>query len=1044
VDPSSSVPALEGLAIEAVEWLPSGSDAGLVRVRGRWTDLGRSERELPALGLRRGPEARRFESLPDARFGRDPAVWRATYLVPAALMDPPPDELWLAWDSGVRAGLPAPTHGFEPPAAPPAPVEPEPEGEVIDRAVLAERRARRAEASERAQAQRAAEALKAVEVLELRGAELERRLEALQEEKPPGGEVAPESSGVVEAERESSSEVAADPARSADDAASPSSPAAASLAAAPAVPHTIPSAPQADALATAVATVKRLRGELADQRQRVRRSELLRAADAVALASLQDEHGRARRLEQQLAVSERDLARAIADAEAAAGEALSAREQAAEQVALAQQRAAADAAAVRTRSAEELAAERERAGAAQAAVAEARAELQVARHDLASARERLAARERELSAIGAELSALREELERVRHDAAGRTADLERRLAELDTALAAERRGHAGTATELESAQAQLALAEAANRAESVARAALDEEIDRERLARATLAEALDVAQSELAQAQTFQADLVLSREQARAEATAAQTQLAAAGAEGDSAQRAAEELRAALAAARAEGDSARQAADEVGAALAAARAEGESARQEAEELRATLAAARAGSGRTEGALAAARQELEAARLRIAHLERELEERRASTEHQTGGLLARIAELERSADDDLERRAREQAEAAAAAARPADAERLELSANLDAAAAALRARVDEPDAAASHAPEPAATTTPAQPALPPVGPSIDPSAVGEVAADVSAVEAVDESAADVSAAEAVAASSSGEAASVAAPARAPASTPPPRPRIVTEAKHPPRADVVGSSKREYPWLRGALVKLAHDDPRAATRLLLGLVPVQRALVPPPVEYDLTIRGDGTYAISIGQQGATAKPLPGPRPRRQAAYHLSADVVTLAELLAGVPKRMGRWFGPIKVHGRRRGAEALRDALVGARLDLAAAARAGAELDPELVFRAFAYAIHPAWTKGHSFTVAQEIADPSPQRWHVLVRDGAPVAVERRATTAPDAVVTMTRATYLHLLRGERAPSGERPAIRGDRAAVALLRAWTERAQGQDA
>jgi hypothetical protein len=45
---------------------------------------------------------------------------------------------------------------------------------------------------------------------------------------------------------------------------------------------------------------------------------------------------------------------------------------------------------------------------------------------------------------------------------------------------------------------------------------------------------------------------------------------------------------------------------------------------------------------------------------------------------------------------------------------------------------------------------------------------------------------------------------------------------------------------------------------------------------------------------------------------------------------------------------------------------------------------------------------------------------------------------------MTRATYLHLLRGERAPSGERPAVRGDRAAVALLRAWTERAQGQDA
>jgi hypothetical protein len=42
---------------------------------------------------------------------------------------------------------------------------------------------------------------------------------------------------------------------------------------------------------------------------------------------------------------------------------------------------------------------------------------------------------------------------------------------------------------------------------------------------------------------------------------------------------------------------------------------------------------------------------------------------------------------------------------------------------------------------------------------------------------------------------------------------------------------------------------------------------------------------------------------------------------------------------------------------------------------------------------------------------------------------------------MSRAAYRHLLRGEAAPSGERPSIRGERAAVALLRAWTERAQG---
>ena len=902
------MPALEGLVIEAVEWLPSGSDAGLVRVRGRWTDPGRSERELPALGLRRGQEARRFDSLPDARFGRDPAVWRATYLVPAALMDPPPDELWLVWDSGVRAGLPAPAHGFEPPATPPSPVEPERGGEVIDRAVLAERRARRAEAAERAQAQRAAEALKAVEVLELRSAELERRLEALQAEPEAPASIAPPAAAPVE----------------------------------PAPPEEVATAPpQAEALATAVAAVKRLRAELADQRQRVRRSELLRAADAVALASLRDDRGRAEDLERRLAASEHDLGRAIADAEAATAGALAAREQAAEQVALAQQRAAADAAAVRARAAEELAAERERAAAAQAAVAEARAELEIAGRDLAGARDRLSERERELAAIGAELARLRDELERVRGDAAGRAADLERRLAELDAALAAERRAHAGTATELETARAQLAHAEAANRAESVARAALDE--------------ALDAAQTELVEAQTLQADLVLSREQARAE-----------------------------------GD--------------AARGERDAVRGEAEELRETLAAARSAGERTEGALAAARQELEAARLRIAALERELEARQgalASAEDQAGGLLARIAELERTADQDLERRAREQAEAAASAARQAEAERDEVSANLDAAAAALRARADEPAVvAAARRPgrrgRARAGGRAGRRGRPGAGGRAGrrgrPGAGGR-AGRRGRPPSRRSSRSSRPAARAGRRGRPGARGRAGRRARSREPAPPPRPRIVTESSHPARGDLVGTSKREYPWLRGALVKLAHDDPRAATRLLLGLVPVQRALVTTPVEYDLTIRdGGGTYAISIGQQRASAKPLPGPRPRSQAAYHVSADVVTLAELLAGVDKRMGRWFGSIKVRGRRRGAEALRDALVGARLDLAAAARAGAELDPDLVFRAFAYAIHPAWTKGHRFTVAQEIADPSPQRWHIVVRDGAPVAVERRAGT----------------------------------------------------
>jgi hypothetical protein len=42
---------------------------------------------------------------------------------------------------------------------------------------------------------------------------------------------------------------------------------------------------------------------------------------------------------------------------------------------------------------------------------------------------------------------------------------------------------------------------------------------------------------------------------------------------------------------------------------------------------------------------------------------------------------------------------------------------------------------------------------------------------------------------------------------------------------------------------------------------------------------------------------------------------------------------------------------------------------------------------------------------------------------------------------MTRHTFDLLLRGEPVPSGRRPAVRGDQRAIALLREWTDRAQG---
>ena len=180
---TESIPAsiLDGLTLEAVEWLPSGADTGLLRVRGRWAVGVAHPLGLPVLCAQAGGEVARVDSLPDAP--RNGSIWRGAYLVPEAVARA---GLWLEWESGERSALPTPA-GLDERAAPlsvPEPAaEPEPGGEVIDRAVLAERRARRAEAAEQAQARVASEALRALDALELRGTELEQRVEALAAER---------------------------------------------------------------------------------------------------------------------------------------------------------------------------------------------------------------------------------------------------------------------------------------------------------------------------------------------------------------------------------------------------------------------------------------------------------------------------------------------------------------------------------------------------------------------------------------------------------------------------------------------------------------------------------------------------------------------------------------------------------------------------------------------------------------------------------------------------------------------------------------------
>ena len=261
------------------------------------------------------------------------------------------------------------------------------------------------------------------------------------------------------------------------------------------------------------------------------------------------------------------------------------------------------------------------------------------------------------------------------------------------------------------------------------------------------------------------------------------------------------------------------------------------------------------------------------------------------------------------------------------------------------------------------------------------------------------------------------------------------------PIIVSAPGPPARALATGSERRDYPLLRGAIVKLAHDDPAAAAALLVALLPAQGAAIEGPLGYDLTIREAGTFAVAIAGGRASVEQIDGPRPRGIAEFHLTADALILAELLAGVEHRIGRFFGPARVRGRKRRVKELR-ALPATNVTLAEAARAGARLDPGLVYRLLAYAVHPSWTRGHEFTIAQAITGAPSETWYLTAADGAGLSVSSTPPAAePDATVTMSREVFDCLLRDRPLPAGQRPIVHGDHAAVAAMRGWTVRAQG---
>ena len=265
----------------------------------------------------------------------------------------------------------------------------------------------------------------------------------------------------------------------------------------------------------------------------------------------------------------------------------------------------------------------------------------------------------------------------------------------------------------------------------------------------------------------------------------------------------------------------------------------------------------------------------------------------------------------------------------------------------------------------------------------------------------------------------------------------PASDPDPerRPATIISATGDLPNDIArGRSTREYPPLRGALVKLAHDDPAAAGRILAGFLKAQHAAVTEsPPDYDLTITEVGTFAVSPAGQTTLVNPLEEPRGRPHAAFHLTLDALTLAESVSGVAAKARRLRGPVRVTGKARAARRLTESL-RQEASLADLLSAGAELDPHATLRGFAYAVRPAWTQGQQWQIDLHVDDAvfaiaAQHTGGLTVREGV-------SDGAPDASLKLTAATFRDLVAGNL----PEPAVEGDERVVRRLLTLAERAR----
>jgi hypothetical protein len=250
---------------------------------------------------------------------------------------------------------------------------------------------------------------------------------------------------------------------------------------------------------------------------------------------------------------------------------------------------------------------------------------------------------------------------------------------------------------------------------------------------------------------------------------------------------------------------------------------------------------------------------------------------------------------------------------------------------------------------------------------------------------------------------------------------------------------PPQSAPAAGARR--PWLAAAFRRLCAQDASGAGRLLLALLPAQRAADPQPVAYDLILSDLLVAHVTVGSAAGRVEMGTNPRPVSDVDFQLIGGLAGIARLLVAGPVRRrlsrvssGRRMARLRGNPQRLTAL---DRLIDARLSVSELQAAGVRLDPVLAMTVAGLMIDPAWTVGERFVIAHRELGAARPDAYLHVRDGRPLLATGQASHPPvEAVVACPADDLLAVLAGAVRPvetvGEERP--------LTLLAQWLDRAQ----